>query len=134
MIASTNAPAGKVTGEGRASGAVRESGSLKTFAKWSGGSRGALQCSIGPDSLPDPRAWTASPIRAGVPGSLIRRDASLAYLAPPRNRFLVAGYGWSVTVKARKSRTRRMLPYFSVSRSESTAASTNGPPKSGHRA
>jgi len=44
------------------------------------------------------------------------------------------GYGCSVTVRARKSRTRRMFPYFSVSRSESTAASTNGPPKSGHRA
>lgn len=44
------------------------------------------------------------------------------------------GYCWSVTVRARKSRTRRMCPYFSVRRSESTAASTNGPPKSGHRA
>jgi hypothetical protein len=40
-------------------------------------------------------------------------------------------YRVSVTVSRRKSSVRRMAPYFRVSCSESTAASTNGPPKSG---
>ena len=40
-------------------------------------------------------------------------------------------YCVSVTVSRRKSSVRRILPYFRISCSESTAASTNGPPNSG---
>ena len=64
--------------------------------------------------------------KCGTPNGCRSERPPVTFLGSPP-------HGVSVIVSLRKSSVRRILPHLRINCSESTAASTNGPPNSGQR-